>query len=86
MNLDPDRLTPWLAALPRRIACGELDHLPPVYLDEQYCLEAAVLAEVLLAEFVMLEQLPPRERDRIDTIVARRSLLWDLLWLQQHIG
>jgi hypothetical protein len=40
----------------------------------------------MLAELDALEDLSPEEREHVDAVVRHRSLLWDLLWLRQHIG
>jgi hypothetical protein len=57
-----------------------------VRLDEQACIDAALVAQVMLAELDAFEDLSPEERAHVDAVVRHRSLLWDLLWLRQHIG
>jgi hypothetical protein len=86
VQYNPDDLAPWIATLRRRIQRGDLMGLPPVHLDEQSRIDATLIAQIMLAELDALEDLSPEEREHVDAVVRHRSLLWDQLWLRQHIG
>jgi hypothetical protein len=72
-----------IAALRARQARGELDALPQVRLNEDARAGAGLVAGAMLDE---IENLSPDEYNHVDSVVRRRSLLWDLCWLRQQIG